>query len=275
MVEKDIDREEELYKYNGEYRVRLSTEIWEDLQKIELPPSYRLGFPTLDEAVGGVVPGELIVISGWTGHGKTSFLRTVTKNLIKQEITPLWFQFEETYLQFLGKFQSMGYESIPVFALPERLKDHAVDWLEERIEEGKVKWGIKVVMIDHLHRLLDHRLKKKAILEAGSNNISTFVGANVMAIKQIAIKHDLPVFLIAHTSKPKPADSKEKLDLGSVRDSSFIEQEADLVLYVYRDKREGYGNAKVAKDRKNGVAGMVVKLIHDSKTKTFREADYQ
>ncbi|RMF99538.1 MAG: hypothetical protein D6726_12825 [Nitrospirae bacterium] len=274
VMEGSIDREERLYRYDGEYKVRLSTEIWEELQKVETPPAYRTGFPTLDSAVGGVVPGELIIVSGWTGHGKTSFLRSVTKSLIGQDILPLWFQFEEPYRQFLEKFQGID-GGVPVFALPERVKQHSVDWVEERIEEGRIKWGVKAVIIDHLHRLLDSRMRRKAILEAGSNNISTFVGANVMAIKQLALRFNMPIFLVAHTGKPNPSDSKDKLDLGSVRDSSFIEQEADLVLYVWRGSSEGSGNLKVAKDRKNGVAGLVVKMIHDRETKTFREADYQ
>jgi replicative DNA helicase len=83
-----------------------------------------------------------------------------------------------------------------------------------------------VVFIDHLHFLVDlHKVK----------NISFDIGSVVRTLKLLALKHNFILFLICHTMKQR-AIVMLNWGLGDVRDSSLIEQEADTVLYVWRDK---------------------------------------
>lgn len=267
---KEVNKEEELYHYRGEYEVKLSSDLYLQLSKEKKPVGMKTGISSLDRLVGGIVPGELVVLSGWTGGGKTTFARTLTKNFFQQDVMSCWFQFEETYYQFFEKFKADYIQALPVFSLPVKTKPQSLKWFEDRVRESILKYGVKVVFIDHLHRLLDYQVDYSILKGVGGNSV--FVGANVMAIKAMAIKYDISIILIAHTSKAKPNDPNEKLGLGSVRDSSFIEQEADTVLYIWRSVDEdNLANLKIAKDRKNGTSGVIINLKHNPATKDFSE----
>lgn len=272
---KEVSKEEELYHYRGEYEVKLSSDIYLEEMKKPKVPSIDTGIFLLDELIGGVIPGELITISGWTGGGKTTLARTFTKNFHIQNVMSCWFQFEETYNQFLGKFRASNIKELPVFSLPQKLKAHSMEWYEERVHEAVLKYGVKVIFIDHLHRLLDSELRSSAILRSGSSNISTFVGGNVMEIKAISLRYNIITCMIAHTKKTASAGSKDILGLGSVRDSSFIEQESDTVMYVWRAKQKNGANLKIAKARESGADEKIIWLRHRPETKDFVQHEMQ
>jgi len=106
--------------------------------------------------------------------------------------------------------------------------------------------NVKAVFIDHLHFLVDL---------ARIGNSSLEIGSIVRNIKKVALRQDVVVFLIAHTKKIK--SGFEELSLGDVRDSSFIEQEADTVLYIWRKEENevdvNRSILKIAKNRKLGT----------------------
>jgi hypothetical protein len=81
----------------------------------------------------------------------------------------------------------------------------------------------------------------------------------VRGLKQLALKHRVVVFLVAHMQKTKP---DEEPGLGHIRDSSFVEQEADTVLYVWRQKEnKSVTVLKVAKNRKRGIIDDRIPLV--------------
>ncbi|MEW6214914.1 MAG: hypothetical protein AB1478_06905, partial [Nitrospirota bacterium] len=88
-------------------------------------------------------------------------------------------------------------------------------------------------------------------------NVSVEIGAVVRELKKCALRFNLCLFLIAHTMKIKP---EVELGLGDTRDSSFIEQEADNVFYLWRLKRGDEAILKIAKNRRNGVFEKKIKL---------------
>jgi replicative DNA helicase len=97
-----------------------------------------------------------------------------------------------------------------------------------------------------------------------SRSISYDIGGIVRGLKLLALKHNVVIFLICHTNKTKN-DGLEELNLGDVRDSSFIEQEADAVFYVWRDTAtsENESIIKIAKNRKRGIINKKVRLVFD------------
>ena len=54
---------------------------------------------------------------------------------------------------------------------------------------------------------------------------------------------------------------KKGLEIGDIRDSSFIAQESDNVLFVWRLKKENEAVLKIAKDRKKGTFNKIIPLI--------------
>lgn len=244
---------ETLQSYDGDDQVISSTEALEEIRAEIRKPVEKLmtKIPTLDFMIDGFRKGDVVVFSGPTKNGKTSLAQTITHGLAEQEIPCLWFSYEMTMMEFLEKFG----EPIPFFQLPKSLKGNSLDWLEQRIVEGIAKYGTKVVFIDHLHYLLDMSF----IGQRG--NVSLLIGAIMRQLKVIALKWGITICIVAHTAK---ISFEKSPSLNDIRDSSFISQEADTVLMIWRmvDKGSGMPNDKaclaVLANRRNGKVGNVI-----------------
>jgi len=207
-------------------------------------------FPYMSKLIGGFQGGEIIIVSGYTGQGKTEVCMSLTKDFEQQSLGLLWFSYE---IQPFFLFKKFGV-NIPLFMMPKEITDSSQSWLYDRIKESVAKYDTKFVFIDHLHYIVD-------MMGVTRQNKSDQIGAIMRSIKKIAIELNVCIFLVAHTTKPKGGDN-DVLELGSVRDSSFIEQEADTVLYINRATDYENGSfIKIAKDRKNGNFNKTVKLL--------------
>jgi replicative DNA helicase len=245
----DLEQEQALAIYDGEDKVIPGNELLEQLKKRPRPKVFfESKIPKLDERIDGFFGGQLIVVSGITGQGKTTFCQTMTYAAESKGLLSTWFSYELDMEDFLGQFKG---DTVHNILLPSLLKGRSPEWIEMRTWESKLKYKANVVFIDHLHFLID--LQR-------SRNISFDVGSVVRSLKLLAIKHNIIVFLICHTMKTK-ADSDIELGLGDVRDSSLIEQEADLVLYVWRDPNsDNRSILKIAKNRRRGIINKKIRL---------------
>lgn len=262
--EQDKLREFELLQnYEGEDRVISSEDAWKGLEEERKKPVQKFfsKIPSLDRILDGFREGDLVVISGSTKQGKTTLAQTFTTGLAEAEVPCLWFSYELTQREFLEKFT----EPLPYFTLPRQLKGNNLDWIEQRVVESQAKYGTKVVFIDHLHFLVDMSF----IGQRG--NVSLLIGSIMRKLKQIALKRSICIILVAHTRKI--AFDREP-DLEDIRDSSFISQEADTVLMIWRlkEKREFNNEARLAvlANRRSGKVG---KIDLQLKNKRFYEQD--
>jgi replicative DNA helicase len=231
-----IEIEKKLYSYEGQDRIMSSHDMAKALREEDKPIQIKSGIPSLDKYIDGFEGGELIVISGLTGNGKTLLAQTLTQSFHNQGVRSLWFSYEVMPANFLKSFG----ENIPLFYMPARLLGNSITWLSTRIHEAKLKYQIRAVFVDHLH----------FIVEMNRGNMSMEIGVVMRAIKKMALKFNIAFFLIAHTMKCKP---ETELGIGDTRDSSFIEQEADNVFYIWRTRKERQAVLKIAKNRRKGV----------------------
>jgi replicative DNA helicase len=235
-----IELEQKLSTYTGEDRVLPGNEVLEAYRKDRpLVDPYRSKLPSLDKIIDGFYPGQLIVVSGITGHGKTTMCQTFTMALAEQMAFPLWFSYEVACDDFLRVFP---FDLPKYIYMPIKMQESGLQWIEDRIMEAKFKYDIKAVFVDHLHYLVSMNPKQ---------NASFMIGETVRGLKQLALKHKIVMFLVAHMQKTK---NDEEPGLGHIRDSSFVEQEADTVLYVWRAKDDRMVTVlKIAKNRKRGM----------------------
>lgn len=256
-VEEEADRNEKLLGYKGPDQVVAASVIYEKIRtRGRKQPSAKSKIAVLDDRLGGgFFPGQLITVSGPSGRGKTTLLRTFTTSFMDQGVAPLWFSYEETYEQFLDKLPNKTFD---YFYLPEQLVDKKPEWIEQRIIESKLKYGTKIVMVDHLHFLIDFYMK----------NTSLEIGAIVRKLKLLAVEHKITFFLIAHIGK---TEKGREFEQGDIRDSALIEAESDTVMYVWRAKnpknpRTDINIVKVTKNREQGIINFKIPL-------TFNPAD--
>ena len=207
----------------------------------------------LQQLITGFYGGELTVITGPTKNGKTLFAQTLTKHFAEGEppIQCLWFSYEVPPKQFLEQFG----DSLPLFYLPYQLKGRDMGWLYDRIKRAVKDDGCKVVFVDHLHFLFD-------ILTSG--NPSLQIGGIMRQLKGIAIEQDIHLFLIAHMRKVgKDQDGTwREPEAGDTRDSSFIEQETDNMIAVWRGNQgNNRAKIKVIHNRRFGVMDAVIEMV--------------
>lgn len=220
--------EEELFTYEGDDRIVSSHELAAQVDPIA--ETEKTGVPSLDRILGGIEAGELVIVSGPTGEGKTTLLMSITRNMAWQNILSVWFTLEVTPKSFIRKLKNSCGEKMPLFYMPNRNTENHLKWIEDRIIEAKVKHSVKVVFIDHIHQIFSlHRVQ--------NSSVSLEIGDMVGKIKQMAITHHVAIFLIAHTrdnSEQPNAEPRKEM----IRDSGLISRLADAIVLIWRVKNE-------------------------------------
>ena len=268
MKDDIIKIETELSQYQGEDRVISSHELAEEIKTTaRVYSKIGTGFPTLDRLLGQTEHGELIIVTGPTGEGKTTLLMTITRKLAENNVPAVWFTLEVTPQQFIEKLSNGA--DLPLFYIPRKNEENTIVWIEKRIIESKVKYNTQVVFIDHIHQIFS--------LERFSKNVSLEIGDLVAKIKQIAIDHHLVVYLIAHT-KDNPMSPTAEPRKEDIRDSGLISRLADTIIGIWRIPESDDGKSgkrkpiqendtksKIAvfKNRRNGKQGSFVAYHKD------------
>lgn len=254
---KNIEVLPEVLDYDGPDRVVSSMEFLETIKA--RPPKVTLnsGLKTLDDSVRGFQPGELVVVSGPTAMGKTLLCDTMIRHLRKESHFSLFFSFEVTPETIAVEHSTP--DSVVFLPLQHVAMD--LEWIRKRCLEAKVKYQCEAVFIDHLHYLVPMN---------ANTNMSLLIGMVMRFLKkEIALGMNLAVFIVCHVAK---LDMETEPSIYNLRDSSFVGQEADTVLMVWRrwdldddgkklDTRlQGLSTVKIEKARRSGVMGKKINI---------------
>jgi replicative DNA helicase len=212
------------------------------------------GFPDLDEKLGGMQPGDLIVAAGRPSMGKSAFVG----GIIEHSTTPvLLFSLEMGREQFIRRMISAA-TNIPA----NKLRRGAVsddDWQRIREAEEAIKRRLaarNIIIIDEARlsiaklAMLARRAKRQhnvgivAVdyiqLVSGSRRAKDQrhieVGEITAELKGIARELNVPVLALAQVSRGVENRDDKRPHLADIRESGSIEQDADVVMFLYRDE---------------------------------------
>lgn len=258
-----LQRLEDVLKiYRGDDKIISSLELAEKIKNA--PPERKImtKIGRFDDILGGFRNKQLVVIAAPTKNGKTSFCIDLTTRL--KEYNPMWLPFEEPAEELIQKFMDRG-EAPPFFYTPERMTGNTLLWVEKKIIEAKVKFGSEIVFIDHLH----------FIVPFTGDRPDMVIGQTMRELKKIAKQWNVIIFLIAHLKKTQLIKAPSLEDL---RDSSFIAQEADTVIMLWRKTKMESGEyiilnetvVSVQANRRTGKTGNITLNFKDGK---FTEVD--
>jgi|WetSurMetagenome_2_1015567.scaffolds.fasta_scaffold29408_3 replicative DNA helicase len=238
-----------------------------------------LGVPTgltdLDKVISGLVPGDLIVIAARPSMGKTALATTMALNAAKRGHSILFFSLEMPNEQLLLRkvaqhtgvnlqhlrTGSLGeIEWAEALAGMETIYDLPI-WIDDRSgmtvldichQVRKVKPVL--VFIDYLQLLRPAKREERRDLE---------IAAITLALKGLAKDLKIPVVLLCQLNRQVENRGIKKPMLSDLRESGAIEQDADVVLFPYREEvyEPKPNNANVAEiiiaKHRNGETGSV------------------
>jgi len=206
--------------------------LLERLKNEPKPARIKTGILSLDDIMGGFEQGRLYVLSAQTKQGKTTMAQTLLHEMGKQKQAGMIFSYEMGWQEIVEIFGGMDVvdgikTELPVYVPTELHRgggDLQYQWLFEAMAKAKEEKNVSVAVIDHLHFLLPLK---------DFQNTSFIIGGIVRELKRIAVALKMAIILIAHTQK---LNDDKPPDWTNIRDSSFITQEADVVLMMYRIK---------------------------------------
>lgn len=192
---------------------------------------FSCGFKIFDEVMlDGFKEGDLVIISGVSGQGKTTYAQTLTYNLCKNAVPCLWFSYEVSLTELHRKFELMNINDFYWAYAPEKNITGKIDWIKYKIREGWIKYATKVVFIDHIDFLTPTNIKDRDNETVALKKITT-------ELKSLAIELDIVIVVMAHLRKLREGQEPDMQDIGY---SAGIFQLADYVFMIFREKNKEY-----------------------------------
>ena len=259
---------------------------------------FQTGYTKLDEMTSGFQKGEYIIIAGRPSMGKTAFALNLMMQIAKQNKKPVaLFSLEMPTFQITNRLLAIqSFVEQYKIKSPKKLKDSEKEKLYLAAEEisnleiyindatplttnqivanarklySDTKQQLSCIVIDYLTFIHGNNRRDNRAVEVG--DISA-------GLKALARELNIPVIVLSQLSRNVEKRESKKPLLSDLRDSGAIEQDADLVMFLYR---ESYYNKEqditkpspttiiVGKNR-NGPIGEFA-LVFDPKTGNFTQ----
>lgn len=262
--------------------IELIDKLYDGKKKITGVPT---GFTELDELLSGLQPSDLIIVAGRPSMGKTSLaLGMAEQAALKGNAVVGIFSLEMSRSQLVLRMLSSQAHLDSHAVRSGQLKPH--DWVALTDAAGKLaqarifiddsgnlsvqqmrgkarrlksEHGLDLLIIDYL-QLMDG----KSSSESRQQEISDIS----RALKALAKELDIPVVALSQLSRAVENRTDKRPMLADLRESGAIEQDADVVMFIYRDEvyypdsdEKGIATILVRKHR-NGPIGDVNLQFH-------------
>jgi replicative DNA helicase len=255
------------------------------------------GFREFDRITHGLNKGNLIIVAGRPGMGKTSLALNIAQHVAMREkrsvgIFSLEMSEQELALRMLCSEADISFTKLRSGLLSNQQWSRVHDAvrrtepaplfiddspnptlleLSSKSRRLKAEKGLDVVILDYLQ-----------LMQAGGRyeNRNLEIAAISRGLKQLAKELEIPVIALSQLSRnPERRTGDHRPQLSDLRESGAIEQDADMVCFVYRDEiyhpddpeKKGLAELIIAKHR-NGETGSVP-LIFLGEVTSFKNPD--
>lgn len=208
----------------------ISHNINEAIEEINNPTMGILsGIDCLDKSIRGFKGGCLYIIAGRPGMGKTAYGLTLAVNTAIKGHNALFFSLEMPHNQLIQRIVKRIPNVERISKLPFCVDDSSgltISDICSKARRHKRKNGLDILFIDYLGLITseDKRLNKVHQIE----EITT-------RMKGLAKELGIPVVLFSQLSRAVEQRENKRPMLSDLRDSGSIEQDADVVMLLYRE----------------------------------------
>jgi replicative DNA helicase len=237
------------------------------------------GYQDLDEHLSGLQPSNLIVVGGRPSMGKTAFALGLAANAAMLGTPVLFFSLEMSHLEVAqrllcaearvdatrmrnGRLLEADWPKISnaigrIGGAPLYIDDNpnaTVMDIRAKARRMRARDGLGLVVVDYL-QLMSGRL--------GAENRQVEISEISRGLKILARELVIPVVALSQLSRGLESRADKRPMLADLRESGAIEQDADVVMFIYRDELyspdspdRGAAEIHIAKHR-NGPTGAV------------------
>lgn len=240
------------------------------------------GIKDLDEKLQGLKPGQMVVIAGRPSMGKTTIAMNIAEDVaLRQGKAAVVFSLEMSKGQIMDRMlASTG--RVPLSSIKD---GSAPGEFPNEMQAGAAKIKGKKLIVSDCTGMTVGRIRSMArrqrhkhgelgtividylgLLEGEGSNRTEAVSAMSRQIKLMARELNCPVLVLAQLNRGCEQRPDKRPVLSDLRESGAIEQDADIVLFVYRD--EVYHPDTDAK----GVAEILIRKNRDGEVGAVRTA---
>lgn len=211
------------------------------------------GFVDLDNMLTGMHGGELLLVAARPAMGKTAFVLNIAHDIaVMHKIPCALFSLEMSKEQLVSRMIAIDAmvdskkmklgdlsnddwdkvtESIEAIASsPIYIDDNSsitISELRSKCRKLKQNYDIKLIILDYLQLMSSSR---------NVENRQQFIAEVSRALKNIARELNVPVIALSQLSRAVDSRPDHKPVLSDLRESGSIEQDADVVMFIYRDE---------------------------------------
>lgn len=257
------------------------------------------GFRDLDECTNGLQKSDLILVAARPSMGKTAFTLNIAQNIaIKSNRTVAFFSLEMSKEQLVGRVLSSVSE-----VSAEKLRNanlEPAEWervikaadimskaplyiddtpgltpqdMRSKLRRLKVDHGLDLVIVDYI-QLMQGRS------HGGNDNRQQEISDISRNLKLIARELNVPVIALSQLSRSVESRTDKRPILSDLRESGSLEQDADIVAFLYRDKYYDENSEKgditeiIIRKHRNGAL-KTVELLFQGELTRFRDIAYR
>ena len=258
------------------------------------------GFKDVDHIFNGLQKSDLILVAARPAMGKTAFTLNIAQNVtMLYDKTVAFFSLEMGKEQLVGRILSsvagVSSEKLrranmdpadweKVIAAADRMSKSklfiddtpglTVQDMRSKLRRLKVEHGLDLVIVDYIQLMQGRNAGK------GSENRQQEVSEISRNLKLIAREFNVPVIALSQLSRSVESRPDKRPVLSDLRESGSLEQDADIVIFLYRDKyydenSEKGDNAEVLiRKNRNGSVG-TVELQFVGELTQFRDVEFR
>lgn len=261
----------------ADLRSQVLHEIYNPDKYVGVPIS---SLPQFTNVIKGFRRGELTVITGPTGSGKTTFLSQISLDFAEQGVNTLWGSFEIKNTRLMHKLlQQYSYQPLPAPGDPDMkekvealadsfeqlplyfMKFHGgsdVDDVLDAMDYAVYVHDVEHIILDNMQFMLVRAFQPNNGGYRGSFNDKFDVqDLATEKFRKFATERNVHVTLVVH---PRKEDEYSRLGLSSIYGSAKSTQEADTVLILQNDGKRKYMDVK--KNRFDGTLGSTPLFFH-------------
>ena len=240
------------------------------------------GFLDFDAKTAGLQKSDLILLAARPSMGKTAFVLNIAQNVaFKQGMTVAMFSLEMSKEQFVNRLFSLEskvdsqhlrtgnltdaeweslIESAGVIGKSNLIIDDTpgitIADLRSKCRKYKLEYDLKLIIIDYLQLMSGSGGRSSDSRQQEISDISR-------SLKALARELQVPVIALSQLSRAVEQRPEHRPMLSDLRESGAIEQDADVVMFLYRDdyynpdtEKKGIAEVIIAKQR-NGPIGTI------------------